>query len=143
MPPLVQHWPVLAVLALGVAGLGVLVFFFGRRRPFEIAVYLAANLLLGVLVYDLLEESRLTGLLAGRYDEDSLAAFTVLCVGGCARQGNETGICRRYCACMVERARRTLSYDEMLAKFTGRGSDSVETRWQRMSRICANRLVDQ
>jgi len=32
----------------------VLVFFFGRRRPFEIAVYLAANLILSALVYNLL-----------------------------------------------------------------------------------------
>jgi hypothetical protein len=143
MLPIVQYWPVLAVLALGVAGLGVLVFFFGRRRPFEIAVYLAANLVLGALVYDLLEESGLTGLLAGRYDEGSLAAFTELCVGGCARHGNNTEVCRRYCACMIERGQRTLSYDEMLAKFTGRGSDSVETRWRRMARICAIRLVDR
>ena len=129
---LMNFWPVLAVFAAVLAGYGILVFFTGKRRPFEIGVYFAASALLSYLAYNVLEQSGMAGLLTDDYTEDSVAALGELCLHACPA----------YCECFITRSRRLLTYRETLETITGRADQRATRLFNQISRTCAYRVVD-
>ena len=138
---LMNFWPVLAVFAAVLAGYGILVFFTGKRRPFEIGVYFAASALLSYLAYNVLEQSGMAGLLTDDYTEDSVAALGELCLHAC-KGGHNTHLCPAYCECFITRSRRLLTYRETLETITGRADQRATRLFNQISRTCAYRVVD-
>ena len=138
---LMNFWPVLAVFAVALIGYGILVFFTGKRRPFEIGVYFAASMMLSYLAYNVLEQSGMAGLLTDDYTEDSVAALGELCLTACGR-GQNTHLCPAYCECFITRSRRVLTYRETLETITGRADERASRLFKQIARTCGYRVVD-
>jgi hypothetical protein len=139
---LLRFWPILAVLAAGIAVYGILVVFTGRRSTFTTAIYFVANMMFAYLVYSILESSGMSGLLTREHTDQSEAAMTQLCEAGCERNAELRHLCDGFCACVMKRARYRLDYPDLLAVMTGRGDERSTRLWNQTNRNCAFWVID-
>ncbi len=137
---LAQYWPILAVLVVGLLPLIGILIWIGRLTVTQIAVYVSVEILLAIAAQQILEEAGLIGLFAGEYNDESIEAFTHVCLRGCQSPAGETDVCPRYCRCVVRQASNNLSYTDMLARTAGLGDEDANEAWIRADRTCRTNL---
>lgn len=137
---LINYWPVLAVIVVGVVPFVIIGIWRGRLTVSQIAVFLSVEVMLAITAQQVLKEAGLIGLFAGEYNAESVEAFTQVCVLGCQSPAGQEGVCPRYCRCVVRQARNTLSYQDMLTRTAGVGDEKVDEAWTRADGTCRRNL---
>ncbi len=135
-----QHWPVLALIAASILPIVAILIWLGRLSLSRIALFVSAELILAVAAQHILTEAGLIGLFAGEYNEQSVESFNQVCLLGCRSPAGEPNVCPRYCGCVVDGARQSISYEDMLARTAGLSSDDVSHTWKLVDRTCRQTL---
>jgi hypothetical protein len=137
---LLNYWPVLAVLVVGSLPLVGLLIWTNRLTISGLAVYISIELIMAVAAQQVLKEAGLIGVFAGEYNQESIEAFTQICLLGCQSPDGQTDVCPRYCGCVVNQARNVLSYEDMLARTVKLGDDRANEAWALADQNCRRNL---
>ena len=137
---LINYWPILAVLVIGSLPLVGMLIWTGRLSVSRIAVYLSVEVMLAIAAQQVMKEAGLIGMFAGEYNEESIEAFTQICLLGCQTDEGQADVCPRYCGCVVRQARNVIGYDDMLARTVGLGDDRVNQAWALADQNCRRTL---
>jgi hypothetical protein len=136
MSLIAQFLPIIVAVSIAVIFFWIYVLSKGLPSPSKIAFYILLNVVISYVAFEAARDSGLLGLFAGEYNDDSIASFAALCEIKCVGPEGRPDICERYCRCVVNRARISLTYEDMIARITAMSNDEIDTAWRRADRVC-------
>jgi hypothetical protein len=131
-----QFLPMLVATMTAMIAFGIITFWNGRPSPTQLTIYLMTYALFSYLIFEVANETGLLGLFAGEYNEESIASFTALCTMSCKALAGRADLSEVYCGCVVNRARLSLTYGDMIARITAQSTDEIDAVWNRADRVC-------